>query len=217
MKYLLFFLLCGNLFASKARLESLSQNSATGSNYILDSRSVFKNPGLMNEYTNFIITEWGSDTTNNTDSTTSPKAEGGLFKKWGYFNYGVYLGNEDARANTLRKTAEGTTNGLLEQDNRVDLFFGGDAGFEWGVDIYFSNNQDEVNDNNALSVTVDRTQNTAGGRVGIVQNQYAAYLNIGIRDESNGSIQTDKSANYDGKLNLTVGGNYFLSSSINLC
>ncbi len=217
VSFLVLLLAGGNLFASKARLESLSQNSSTGSNYILDSRSVFKNPGLMNEYTNFIITEWGSDAMNNADSNTNPKAEGGLFKKWGYFNYGVYLGNEDARANALRKLAEGTsTSGLLEQDNRVDLFFGGDAGFEWGVDIYFSNNQDEINDGNTLAVTLDRTQNTAGGRFGIVQNQFAAYANIGIRDESNGSIYTDKAANYDGKLNLTVGGNYFLSSSLNI-
>ncbi len=159
VSFLVLLLAGGNLFASKARLESLSQNSSTGSNYILDSRSVFKNPGLMNEYTNFIITEWGSDAMNNADSNTNPKAEGGLFKKWGYFNYGVYLGNEDARANALRKLAEGTsTSGLLEQDNRVDLFFGGD----------------------------------------------------------DGSIYTDKAANYDGKLNLTVGGNYFLSSSLNI-
>ncbi|MBY0412824.1 MAG: hypothetical protein K2Q18_01600 [Bdellovibrionales bacterium] len=80
-----------NAFASKARVEALNQDSVRGSEYISDSRNIFRNPAHLNTMSNYLVTEWG--TAASTDSQTAPRAEGGFFRETGSFNYGLYLGN----------------------------------------------------------------------------------------------------------------------------
>ena len=85
-------------WATKARLQALGQDTTYGSLYYSDSRSVFKNPAYVNEYNNYVVTEWGEEIATtaaaNLDQDGNSHAEGGFFKSAGSINYGVYFGNE---------------------------------------------------------------------------------------------------------------------------
>ena len=125
-------------WATKARLQALGQDVNYGSLYYSDSRSVFKNPAYVNEYNNYVVTEWGTDTTNTADGDATPSAEGGFFKSAGSINYGFYFGNENDSANALRDgaVAEVAAFGdtlFASKDNVLEVFIGGDAGIQWGT------------------------------------------------------------------------------------
>ncbi|SNY94960.1 hypothetical protein [Flagellimonas pacifica] len=68
-----------------ARAESNKEDT----HFIKDTRNIFLNPNAVNEYKNYVVTEWGKDKEEQND----PNAEGGFFREAGSFAYGVYLGN----------------------------------------------------------------------------------------------------------------------------
>lgn len=174
------------LFASKARLESLQQinisNGDIASRHILDERAILLNPAYLNRYKDFVITEWGDDTGNSVDSISNPKAEGGFFRSTENFIFGVYLGAEDATNNQLRSALD--SDGFLGQDNRIDLFFGGDAGTRWGMSVFYTNTSEEVS---VSGNGFEKKQFAYGLKIGANWNNFETYLHLDLADESEGS------------------------------
>jgi hypothetical protein len=163
-----------NAFASKARVQALGQDTNRGSEYIADSRNVFRNPAALNETKNYLVTEWGSAV--NSDSSNAPRAEGGFFREMGAFNYGLYLGN-DGSNNATR-----TTNGFLAQDNALDLFLAGDMGVKWGARLHYAGGKDE-----ATTANVSKKNTAYGIGLGVVAGAIEGYANVDISDKSEGA------------------------------
>lgn len=175
-------------FASKARMEALGQGQV--SRYILDTRSVFLNPAMVNEQKNYIITEWGT-ANYGADTDAAPRAEGGFFREMGTFTYGLYLGNNDQRLD------HGAT--FLDQTNGLDLFLGGDMGVKWGARVHYANAKDETG-------AVNKKHNALGLGLGAEMGDAEAYLNVDLADKSTGGA----AAAHESKLkpSYTVGGSY---------
>lgn len=163
-----------NAFASKARVQALGQDTNRGSEYIADSRNVFRNPAALNETKNYLVTEWG--TAVNSDANNAPRAEGGFFREMGAFNYGLYLGN-DGSMNSTR-----VTNGFLAQDNALDLFIAGDMGVKWGARLHYAGGKDE-----ATTANVNKKNTAYGIGLGVVAGAIEGYANVDISDKSEGA------------------------------
>jgi hypothetical protein len=174
-------------------MEALGQSSTRGSEYISDSRNIFRNPALLNSTKNYIVTEWGVGQL--TDSTVAPRAEGGFFREMGSFNYGLYLGN-----NTSRAAAE---NMFLGQDNALDLFLSGDMGVQWGAKLHYSNSKDE-------SGTFAKKDSAFGLGLGVVAGEAEGYLNLDLADKAEGG--TVAGDQFKLKPSYLVGGSYKWSS-----
>jgi hypothetical protein len=167
--------------ATRARMDALGQDGATGSHFISDTRNVFKNPAHLNSMTNYVVTEWGANATATADpSSDAPQAEGGFFRQAGSFSYGVYLGS-NVRAQNATKTHTTPTLTYLDRSNQLDLFFAGDAGVEWGFHIYRASNEDE-------QTTLFKQENDAMGiGLGVIFGDTNVYANIDFKEESKGS------------------------------
>lgn len=177
-------------FASKARMEALGQGQV--SRYIMDTRSVFLNPAMVNEQKNYIITEWGNSTAGET--SIAPRAEGGFFREMGTFTYGLYLGNNDSRVDHNAA--------FTAQSNGLDLFLGGDMGVKWGARVHYANAKDE-----ATNAPITTKHNAFGLGLGAEMGDAEAYVNVDLADKSTG---TAASAAYESKMkpSYTVGGSY---------
>lgn len=235
-------LLSSSAYATQARLLALGMNETDneGSYYIQDQRNVFLNPAYVNVYSDYAVMEWGSTgrqaSVLGTDSAatvyqpTQPKAQGGAFKKFGDFVWGVYMGNESNTSALLRiagtsaiATVNGTTNlgngttipptgtdskMLPTADNQVDIFFGTDMmGLKWGGDLTLAKNEDEA-----------RTSKDSAGaiRLGVIGSSWDAHANISFNSESEatetvsaaavGTAATSVTQKFDGKFGAHVGG-----------
>ncbi len=155
-------------FASKARMEALGQGSY--SYYLNDSRSVFLNPASLNDMKNYITTEWGAS--QQADSATSPRAEGGFFREMGSFAYGLYLGN-----NGPARTSTGGT--FLNHQNAIDLMLAGDMGLKWGARVHYANSKNEG--------TFDTKNSALGLGLGVTHGDIDGYANITLSDKSEGA------------------------------
>lgn len=183
-------------FASKARMEALGQG--TVSRYMMDTRSVFLNPAMVNEQKNYIITEWGTSDLSTVaaadrDTAKAPRAEGGFFREMGTFTYGLYLGNDDSRM------SHGT--GFMTQSNGLDLFLGGDMGVKWGARVHYANAKDE-------QATIARKHNAFGLGLGAEMGDAEAYANIDLADKSTGKTAGLAGDESKQKPSFTVGGSY---------
>jgi hypothetical protein len=187
-----------NAFASKARVEALNQDSVRGSEYISDSRNIFRNPAHLNTMSNYLITEWGT-TTAADDSQTAPRAEGGFFREMGSFNYGLYLGNNE--------TVGTTSTGFLRQDNALDLFFAGDMGLQWGAKVHYAGSKDETVVGNT------RKNSAIGLGLGIASGAFDAYADVTIADKSEGRTGGLASDELKTKPSYLVGGSYTWNST----
>lgn len=182
-------------FASKARMEALGQGQV--SRYILDTRSVFLNPAMVNEQKNYIITEWGTSVAAGTDTAGAPRAEGGFFREMGTFTYGLYLGNDSSRMD------HGTGATYLRQSNALDLFLGGDMGVKWGARLHYANGKNEQ----GATAAANKKHNAFGLGLGAEMGDAEAYLNVDLADKATGNGTV---ASYQSKLkpSYTVGGSY---------
>lgn len=184
--------------ATKARMESLGQDSVRGSEYISDSRNIFRNPALLNTTKNYIVTEWGTNATAD-DTASAPRAEGGFFREMGSFNYGLYLGNDG-------KDNGRTASGFLTQDNGLDLFLSGDMGVQWGAKLHYASSKDE-----ATATPITKKNSAFGLGLGVVAGEAEGYLNVDLSDKSEGN--TALAANqYKLKPSYLLGGSYKWSS-----
>jgi hypothetical protein len=181
-----------NAFASKARVEALSQDSVRGSEYISDSRNIFRNPAMLNTMSNYVITEWG--TSASTDAQATPRAEGGFFREAGAFNYGLYMGNNGDR----------NTAGYLNQSNALDLFFSGDMGLQWGAKVHYAGAKDETG-------AFTKKHNAFGLGLGVASGAFDAYLDLTLADKSEGGAAA--ADEFKTKPSFIVGGSYAMSGN----
>lgn len=182
-----------NAFASKARVQALGQDNNRGSEYIADSRNVFRNPAALNETKNYLVTEWG--TAVNSDGNNAPRAEGGFFREMGAFNYGLYLGNDGD--NTGR--GQGATD-FLAQDNALDLFIAGDMGVKWGARLHYAGSKDEA------TAAFEKKNTAFGLGLGVVAGAIEGYANVDISDKSTGATAAGDVSKL--KPSYLVGGSY---------
>lgn len=210
-------------YATKARMNALGQAQDRGSFYINDTRNVFRNAARINQTNNYAITEWGTATNGAAGGGTenAPNAEGGFFKNAGSFNYGVYLGNKsqdknynaanagyaDGIVTAAGGTAGGNTYGLagfLDRSNDLDLFFGGDMGVEWGVNLHYANSKAESGTAGAR----EQKYSNLGLGLGMVMGDLNAYINYTLSDEAeeDGTTAGSKIED-DGSMNIGVGYN----------
>lgn len=180
--------------ATKARMESLGQDSVRGSEYISDSRNIFRNPALLNTTKNYIVTEWGTNATAD-DTASAPRAEGGFFREMGSFNYGLYLGNDG-----VAQGRTGLVNQFLTQDNALDLFLSGDMGVQWGAKLHYANSKDE-------GTSAFEKKNTAFGLgLGAVMGEAEVYADLALSDKSTGAVAAGDV--FKTKPSYIVGGSY---------
>jgi hypothetical protein len=200
---IVFFLLSGQAhqsFASKARLLALGAEK-DGSYYIDDSRNIFLNPAQLNHYTDYIVLEWGQDLVNSStasqsaaeDTDTVSRAEGGYIKQSYNLIYGLYLGGENDVVNRQRYRV---SENLPGEDNKVDLFIGGDAGILWGVNFGFSLTKDEVNN--------DSKSTTLFTRFGVQTKEYDFFGLIEISNDAEAVVGNSK-IEYQGELGFHLG------------
>lgn len=229
--------LSSSAFASQARLLALGMNETDneGSYYISDSRNVFLNPAYINIYSNQATLEFGdygfyvkpgAATTSDATLWTAqaPKAQGGVFAKYGNFVYGAYVGNESNTSALLRvagTSAAGALNGaggassqmLKSADNQVDLFFGGDNGLKWAVNPTFAFGKTEATNAKDSAYAI---------RGGLMASNWDAHLNLSLGSKSeinnsitplnNGALTETVNNEFKGKLGFHVGGSYLLDS-----
>ncbi len=228
-----------SVFASQARLLALgmSETDNEGMYHISDSRDIFLNPAYINIYSNQAEFDWGSagqlakptaatasDATLN-NNTAAPKAQGGVFKKYGDFVYGLYFGNESNTSSLLRIAGTSSAsefNGnlggssvmLKTADNQVDLFFGGDNGVKWAVNPTIAIGKNE---------TISGKDSAAAIRGGVIGSNWDAHLNLSVNSKSEtntlvtplaaGALAETVQNEFKGKLGFHVGGSYVVQGS----
>jgi hypothetical protein len=205
----------GQSLATKARMQALGQDKERGPLYFYDGRSFFLNAAAVNFDPNLIVTEWGSSN-NNTDTLDNPKGEGGFFQNYGPFILGAYFGREYSGRNSLRL---GTSNSLfndssdivfdtgevygnpafLPRDNPIDVVFGGDAGFLWGIRFDFA-----FNNNNTIGIK--KNNSSFGIGIGFIFPEHSFYGNLGILDKSKGALNQEDEWTSD--LYINLGGTF---------
>jgi len=173
-------------FATKARMEALGQGSERGSLFIEDSRNIFRNAAEVNNMTNYVVTEWGTD-------GGTQNAEGGFFRSAGSLNYGLYL-NSDVGSNASVNDV-----GLLDEDNRLQAFVGGDMGVKWGASVYWSSSEDE-------QAAIKKENDTMGVSLGVTHGAIEGYVNVDLKDESKGG--TAAADKFEADTGFTVGAAY---------
>jgi len=241
----------GSAHASQARLLALGMNETDndGMYYIQDSRNIFLNPAFINNYSNELVLEWGSTgqnaglkstqlsptTVNN--NLSAPKAQGGFFKKYNDFVYGLYVGNESNTSSLIRAAASSAfavMNGydatqatdalkvqnsnskmLQSSDNQLDFFLGSDNGLKWGANFLYSSSKDESRSGKDSAMAI---------RGGLIGTNWDAHLNLSLASKAeasdsisanlgSGTVTTTSSASLKGKFGVQTGGSYQLLSA----
>lgn len=178
-------------FATKARLQALGED-VNGSFYVNDNRNVFLNPAQVNNHRDLVTFEFG-DTTQATDATATPRAEGGVFAQGGNLVYGVQFGSESNTSNSFRSAA-GLTIADVEEENNLDLFVGGDSGLKWGANATYSKSaKDELNG--------DAKQDALRTRFGVIMGDTSVFAGLNISNKAEDSAGNE----FEGKLGYRLG------------
>ncbi|RZF22679.1 hypothetical protein DAY19_02595 [Halobacteriovorax vibrionivorans] len=214
-------LLSTSAYATKARLLALG-DEVEDNYYTMDDRYIFTNASYINNFADMVVYEHGSEgatsyatafTTAEAANTTldtdqNPKAMGGFLKKHGKFTYGAYLGNESNVSSLLRIIAsdgDDKDGYLATSDNQIDIFFGGQAGINWGVDFIYASS-DRKN-----SITEKLEDSAMAIRMGVNKDNWDAYANVSLNSESENKDTGNK---FDGKLGLQLGGSYTFNQNL---
>lgn len=191
-------LLSTSAYATKARMEALGQHTIRGSHYISDSRNIFGNPADLNEMKNYVVTEFGEDS-----STATPEPQGGFFREVGSFAYGFYLGFEDEDTYSAART----TAGYKSQDNTLDFFFAGDMGIQWGARLHYASVSDEAV-TGASSTTIKAENSTLGLGLGVNAGPISLEANVGVKDESEGRTAGLAGDKWENETSFDIVGKY---------
>lgn len=184
-------------FASKARLESLGQD-ANGSQYIDDHRSVFLNVASLNQHKDWVTLEVGrlaNDVVNypgDQDSSSTPRAEGGVFKSAGNMVWGLYFGEESNAVNGVRAGAGFATSDYMGQ-NSTTFFLAGDAGVQWGASLLMQ----------SYTSAGEKTAEFMATRIGITTGDLEVFANLGLASKADNGTQT-----VEGKSGFELGATY---------
>ena len=214
-------MLSTSAYATQARLLALGMNETDneGMYYIQDQRNIFLNAAYVNGFSDYAVMEWGTTGTAagsavaTVGSATTPKAQGGVFKKIGDMSYGVYFGNESNTSSLLRiagSSAFGAAGGkmLPTADNQLDLFVGGGSDLKWGANVTYSADEDETRTSEQSAYAV---------RLGAIGSGWDAHANISLNSEAEanesvtlpaglGGATQVVSQKFEGKLGVHVGG-----------
>lgn len=189
-----------SVYATKARMSALGQATDKGSFYIDDTRNKFRNAAFVNRFNNYVVAELG-------DAAGTPNAEAGIFRNAGSFVYGLYFGADAYTNSTDNVNYSGTAadvatgaGGFNDSSNEFDLFFGGDAGVEWGVRLHRA-----ANDNKTTGGTEKNYENMNIG-LGILMGDLGAYANFSFKDEAEYD-GTTVGSKWEGEY-LNIGANY---------
>ncbi|RLA60580.1 MAG: hypothetical protein DRQ89_12680, partial [Epsilonproteobacteria bacterium] len=185
MKHLLLVTLlltiAGTANATRSRMNSLGQDPARGSFYLDDNRNIFRNTADVNRFRNFATFEVGGyDADGDSGADLANSTEGGYFSEVGDFAWGVYLGR-------TAPGAAGFANSLLEAatatapEGTMDLYFGGDAGIEWGVNLRIGMTKQETTDGENKTNTWGVNAGIRTGDLGV----YAGYAGDSIEPATN--------------------------------
>jgi hypothetical protein len=191
-------LLSTSAFASKARLIALGENQ-DGSFFIEDNRNIFLNPATVMSNKDIVTMEWGNSgnqTTGTGSSDTTPNSEAGVIYSTGTFVYGLHLGSESKAYNDLRF---GNLDRNAAVDNALDFFVAGSADFNWGVNLTYSDTQDET-------TGVDfKEQKLMVVKIGIQKSNIDGFLHIATTNEADDEDAANK---FEGDSDFKVGGSY---------
>jgi hypothetical protein len=201
-------LLSTSAFATKARMAALGQDENRGSQYIQDSRNVFRNAAHVNSMNNYIVTEWGSHS-----GGAEPQVEGGFFRSTGNLSYGMYFGGErDSGLRAVRADGSGTdaVSGVYKPGNELELFVGGDAGFQWGARLAYISGKDErgvgqANSGGPFAQHDNTKRNGFGLGLGAIFGDTNAYANLSLANKSELTDATNDNVTVKGKLGLNLG------------
>jgi hypothetical protein len=203
-------LLSTSVFATEARLLALGMKETDndGMYYVEDGRNIFLNSANVNNYADQLVTEYGSvgrivsgGQIATLSSSEQPKAQGGVFKKYGSMVYGLYFGNESNTSSLLRVvgTSDNAAGKMLATtDNQVDLFVGGDAGIKWGANLLYASEKDQ---------TVQSKNSAMATRFGLIGSNWSAHANISLNSKSETASTAGLQA-FKGKLGVHAGGSY---------
>jgi hypothetical protein len=194
-------LLSTSAFASKARLIALGEDQ-DGSFFIEDNRNIFLNPASVMNNKDMFTMEWGNSgnqTTGTGSSDTTPNSEAGVIYSTGTFVYGLHLGSESAAYNDLRFPTGGTLQRTAAVDNALDFFVAGSADFNWGVNLTYSDTQDET------AGTTLKEQKLMTVKLGIQKSHFDGFLHIATTNEAEDTTVGDK---FEGDSDYKIGGSY---------
>jgi hypothetical protein len=105
----------------------------------------------------------------------------------------LYLGAENDQVNRYRYRV---SDELPGEDNKMDLFVGGNAGVLWGVSFGMSMTEDEINNNSSSTSLVSR--------FGIKTQRYDLYGMIEISNNAESKVNNTK-IEYEGDLGFQLG------------
>jgi hypothetical protein len=203
-------LLSTGAYASKARMQALGQDTQRGSYFLNDSRNVFRNAAGVASMNNYMITEWGTQN-NAEDSHGGESPEGGIFRNAGSYSYGLYFGSDVGSQDNRRTAATATgyagstatfggfgNTALADRANELDLFFGGDMGVEWGARLSYHRTAEGF------------ATKTSGWGLGLGMNMgdLGAYLNLGLKDESENTPTTGGLMTWEADTAINIGVDY---------
>ena len=127
----------------------------------------------------------------------------------GAFSYGVYLNNNNDAEEGVRNgsgyagsaIATGVT-GFQDQDNNIDLFFGGDMGVQLGARLGYAKGE-----TNTGTAATTKEQSSMSLSLGILMGDLDAYASMKLKDESKGNGTTADAKYEAGGMQVGVGYN----------
>jgi hypothetical protein len=198
-----------NAFASKARLQSLSQGE-NGSQYVDDKRNVFLNPASAYRYGKWANFEWGSNATPST-----PNAEGGIFYQLNNNIWGLQLGRESG-AQTFIGAANtqvaADPNNFINPKDTVNLIFSNKGNVNWGFELLYGSSEDKA-DTVTMGTTAfpNRKASTIELGLGAEAERYDVWAKVLLAYTSDWETSGTNTNSFKGKPTFTVGGSYVLS------
>lgn len=231
-----------SLYASTARLLALGMNETDndGMHLIQDDRNIFLNPAYVNLYPDRVNLEFGNhglyvgtDTAAATATAATvwqkqtPKAQGGVFKKYGDYVFGAYFGNESNTSGFLRLAATSTASALNRfvttkaskmlqtADNQLDLYFGSEGTVKWGGSFIFAKGADEARSEKNISVAT---------RFGVIASDWETSISLSLASKAHAtdyvsplagvSTAPDETVRqeFDGNIGVQFAGAYNLTS-----
>jgi hypothetical protein len=188
-----------SVYATKARMSALGQAQDKGSFYIDDTRNKFRNAAFVNRFNNYMVVETGDAT------ATTRNAEAGIFRNAGSFVYGLYFGADAFTNSTDDVDYTGVNDvttgngGFADASSEFDLFFGGDAGVEWGVRLHRASASEKATN------TTEKTYDNLNLGLGILMGDLGAYANMSIKDEAD--FDGTAGSKWEGEY-MNIGANY---------
>ena len=149
------------------------------------------------KHKDLVTMEWGNSATNTagTNADSDPNPEAGAIYQAGAFVYGIHLGS-DARA--YNKDRAGVVNAVSNVDNAIDLFMGGSAQFDWGINLTRSSTQDQ-----SATGSENKKQSLTSIKIGVSQMQWEAFVHTALENKAENA-----NSKFKGKTDFTVGGTY---------